>query len=39
MSKNIVINDPNEGILIEELEKRTDIKAERIKRLLKRCPT
>ena len=35
MSKNIVINDPNEGILIEELEKRTDIKAERIKRLLK----
>lgn len=35
MSKNIVINDPNEGILIGELEKRTDIKAERIKRLLK----
>lgn len=35
MSKNIVINDPNEGILIKELEKRTDIKAERIKRMLK----
>ncbi|MCX6721323.1 MAG: hypothetical protein NT026_01835 [Candidatus Staskawiczbacteria bacterium] len=34
MPKNIVINDPNEGVLIEELEKRTDIKAERIKRLL-----
>ncbi len=34
MRKNIVINDPNEGILIKELEKRTDIKAERIKRLL-----
>ena len=35
MSKNIIINDPNEGILIKELEARTDIKAERIKRLLK----
>ena len=35
MRKNIVINDPNEGILIKELEKRADIKAERIKRLLK----
>jgi phenylalanyl-tRNA synthetase alpha chain len=35
MRRNIVINDPNEGVLIKELEKRTDIKAERIKRLLK----
>lgn len=35
MAKKIVINDPNEDILIKELEKRTDIKAERIKRLLK----
>jgi phenylalanyl-tRNA synthetase alpha chain len=35
MSKNIVINDPNEGILIKGLEERSDIKAERIKRLLK----
>lgn len=35
MSKNIIINDPNEGVLIKELEGRTDIKAERIKRLLK----
>ncbi len=35
MRKNIVINDPNEGVLIEELETRNDIKAERIKRLLK----
>jgi phenylalanyl-tRNA synthetase alpha chain len=34
MSKNIVINDPNEGILIKELAGRIDIKAERIKRLL-----
>jgi phenylalanyl-tRNA synthetase alpha chain len=33
--ENIVINDPNENALIEGLEKRTDIKAERIKRLLK----
>ena len=35
MAKKIVINDPNEGVLIKELEKRTDIKAERIKRLLR----
>lgn len=35
MRKNIVINDEREGALIKELEKRTDIKAERIKRLLK----
>jgi phenylalanyl-tRNA synthetase alpha chain len=35
MRKNIVINDPNEGVLIKELEKRTDTKAERIKRFLK----
>jgi len=39
MRKNIVIEGPKgypkEGELIEELEKRTDIKAERIKRLLK----
>ncbi len=34
MSKNIVINDPNEGVLIKELQARTDVKAERIKRLL-----
>jgi phenylalanyl-tRNA synthetase alpha chain len=32
---NIVIKDPNEDILIKELEARKDIKAERIKRLLK----
>ena len=31
----IVINDPNEKSLIAQLEKRTDTKAERIKRLLK----
>ena len=35
MSRNIIINDPNEAVLIKELDKRTDIKAERIKRLLK----
>ena len=35
MRKNIIINDPKEAVLIKELEKRTDIKAERIKRLLK----
>ena len=35
MAKKIVINDQNESILIKELENRTDIKAERIKRLLK----
>ena len=35
MRKNIAINDPNEeAVLIKELERRTDIKAERIKRLL-----
>ena len=34
MRKNIVINDPKEKDLIADLEKRTDIKAERIKRLL-----
>jgi len=35
MAKNLIINDPNEAVLIEELGKRTDIKAERIKRLLR----
>lgn len=35
MHRNIVINDPNEAVLISELEKRTDIKAERIRRFLK----
>jgi phenylalanyl-tRNA synthetase alpha chain len=35
MRKNIVIKDKKEKELIKELEKRTDIKAERIKRLLK----
>ncbi|MFH1968112.1 MAG: hypothetical protein ABIJ84_01860 [bacterium] len=35
MRKYIVINDPNEGVLIKELEEKKDIKAERIKRLLK----
>jgi len=35
MKKNIVINDPNEGVLIKELDARSDVKAERIKRLLK----
>ena len=34
MRKNIVINDPKEKTLIKDLEKRTDIKAERIKKLL-----
>ena len=34
MRKNIVIEDKKEKELIEELAKRTDIKAERIKRLL-----
>jgi len=33
--RKIVIEDKNEKILIEELNKRSDIKAERIKRLLK----
>lgn len=32
--RKIVIEDPNEKVLIEELDKRKDIKAERIKRLL-----
>jgi phenylalanyl-tRNA synthetase alpha chain len=35
MRKNIVINGPNEAVLREGLDKRTDIKAERIKKLLK----
>jgi len=35
MARNIVIKDENEDVLIEELQKRTDTKAERIKRLLK----
>jgi len=34
MRKNIIINDKKEAELIAELGKRTDIKAERIKRLL-----
>src|SRR3989344_5988013 len=34
MRRNIIINDPKESISNKELEKRTDIKAERIKRLL-----
>jgi phenylalanyl-tRNA synthetase alpha chain len=32
--RKIVIEDPKEKVLIEELNKRSDIKAERIKRLL-----
>lgn len=32
--RKIVIEDPNEKVLIEELNKRSDIKTERIKRLL-----
>jgi len=35
MLNNIVINDKSEDVLIKDLEKRTDVKAERIKRLLK----
>jgi phenylalanyl-tRNA synthetase alpha chain len=35
MRKNIIIDDKKEQALIKELEGRTDIKAERIKRLLK----
>jgi len=35
MRKSIVIKDKKEKELLKELEKRTDIKAERIKRLLK----
>ena len=34
MRKNIIIKDKREKELIEGLEKRIDIKAERIKRLL-----
>jgi phenylalanyl-tRNA synthetase alpha chain len=34
MRKEITINDPKEAVLIKELQARTDIKAERIKRLL-----
>jgi len=34
MHKTIKIDDPKEGVLIKELEQRTDVKAERIKRLL-----
>lgn len=34
MRKEITINDPKEKTLIKKLEKRTDIKAERIKKLL-----
>ncbi|MEK9135037.1 MAG: hypothetical protein AAB451_01955 [Patescibacteria group bacterium] len=34
MRKNIIIKDEEEGALIEKLNKRNDIKAERIKRLL-----
>ncbi len=33
--KNIVINNPEEDSLVKDLEKRKDVKAERIKRLLK----
>ena len=35
MHKNIKINDPEEARLLKELDARSDIKAERIKRLLK----
>lgn len=35
MRRNIIINDPKENDFITDLEKRSDIKAERIKRLLK----
>ena len=35
MKKEIIINDPKEAVLVKELESRTDIKAERIKRLLR----
>ena len=35
MRRNIIIKDPQEAVLIKELKARTDIKAERIKRLLK----
>jgi len=35
MQKNIIIKDEKENTLIEEINKRNDVKAERIKRLLK----
>ncbi|MDD5626233.1 MAG: hypothetical protein PHG83_03640 [Patescibacteria group bacterium] len=35
MQKNIIIKDEKENTLIEEINKRGDVKAERIKRLLK----
>jgi phenylalanyl-tRNA synthetase alpha chain len=35
MPRNIIIKDPKEDALIKELEARSDIKSERIKRLLK----
>jgi len=35
MQKNIIIKDEKENTLIEEINKRSDVKAERIKRLLK----
>ncbi|MFA5050864.1 MAG: hypothetical protein WC499_01990 [Patescibacteria group bacterium] len=35
MQKNIIIKDEKENALIEEINKRSDVKAERIKRLLK----
>ena len=35
MSREIIIKDPKEAELVKSLEKRTDIKAERIKRLLR----
>ncbi len=35
MQKNIIIKDEKENALIEELNKRNDVKAERIKKLLK----
>jgi len=35
MHRQITVEDPEEAILLKELEQRSDIKAERIKRLLK----
>ncbi len=35
MTRKIVIADPQEDALVAELEKRTDVKAERVKRLLR----
>src|SRR3989338_3273233 len=35
MHRQITLEDPEEAILLKELEQRSDIKAERIKRLLK----